>query len=633
MKSFFILLFCCCFTLSYGQKGLRTTNIQAQRKYDAASQALSYDAYERAIAELQGAIKLDPEFAAAYQRIGDVNRILKRYQAAAQAYKKVLEINPEFDQRTYYGLGQSEFYSGNYSEALRHLKKYQAWPNQTEANKLLVSKDIIDCEFSIEAIKKPVVFNPKNLGPEVNSSQGEYLPVVTADEETLIFTRRTNDNEDFFSSKRHNNRWTKATYLSPNINTPTFNEGAQCISPDGMYLFFTGCNRPDGAGKCDIYVCKREGKDWSKPFNLGPQINSRNWESQPSVSANGRTLYFVSDRAGGFGGEDIWKTELQGSGSWSTPVNLGPNINTRYNEYAPFIHHDDNTLYFASDGWPGFGNEDLFFSKKDDAGNFAKSVNIGYPINSPGEEKGLTVSSDGRKAYFSSSMAGGYGGMDIYSFELPQSLRPDLVTYVKGKVIDSDTRETLSANVKITSLKNDIVAFEELTDAETGEFLAIMQAGKTFGLSVEREGYLFHSENFSLTKPNAANKPFQLLIPLKKIKVGGMVVLKNIFFETNKFGLMPESKAELLELINFLELNPTVAIEIGGHTDDVGDDKFNLTLSENRAKTVYDFLVNNKIEAARLTFKGYGETKPVAANTTEDGRQQNRRTEFKIVKQ
>jgi outer membrane protein OmpA-like peptidoglycan-associated protein len=341
----------------------------------------------------------------------------------------------------------------------------------------------------------------------------------------------------------------------------------------------------------------------------------------------------VSTRPGGLGGYDIWKTTLGLNGSWSNPVNLGPGINTPYDEISPFIHHDSNTLYFASNGWPGLGNKDLFMSKMDGSGIFSKPANLGYPINTPQEESGLTVSSDGRTAFFASSIKGGFGGMDIYSFEMPKTARPNLVTYVKGKVFDAKTKEPLDANIKITALKSNEIAFEDVSDFDTGEFLAVMQSGKSFGLSVDKKGYLFHSENFSLEKAGAANQPYQLLVPLKKIEAGGMVILKNIFFETNKFNLLAESKAELQELINFLTQNPTLTIEIGGHTDNVGDEKLNQMLSENRAKSVYNYLIENKIAASRLTYKGFGKTSPVAVNTTDEGRQQNRRTEFKIVKQ
>lgn len=634
MKKALLFLLCFGFTLTYAQKDIKSSNKNAQKQYDTGRASVAYNLYEKALTEFKEAIKLDPRFAAAYQQSGDVNRILKRYDAAKVNYRKVLEIDPDFHPLTFLGLAESEFYTSNYADAIQYFRRYAALPNLSEEKKKNAAKFIADAEFSLEAMKNPVPFKPINMGAAVNTDKEEYLPVVTADEETLIFTRMANNNEDFFTSKKQDNSWKKSLYLSPSINTSTFNEGAQCISPDGMYLFFTGCNRPEGNGRCDIYLSKREGKGWSAPFNLGAPINTPGWESQPSLSADGHTLYFVSTRPGGLGGYDIWKSELKAGGSWSNPVNLGPSVNTPYDEHSPFIHHDDITLYFASNGWPGLGNRDLFISKKDASGNFSKPRNLGFPINTSGEESGLTVSSDGRTAFFASNIKGGFGGMDIYSFELPPSIRPEIVTYVKGKVFDAKTKEPLDANIRITALKTNTIAFEDVSNFETGEFLATMPAaGKSFGLSVDRKGYLFYSENFSLEKPDAANKPYKLSIPLQKIEAGGMVVLKNIFFATNKFELLPESKTELQQLIDFLDVNPTVSIEIGGHTDNVGDEKANQLLSENRAKTVYGYLISNKIPASRLTYKGFGKMNPVAVNTTEDGRQQNRRTEFKIMKQ
>ena len=619
--------------MAYSQKNIKSANKQAQKKYEEGKAALAYTMYEKALEDFKDAIKLDPKFAAAYQQSGDTYKTLKLYEQAKVNYRRVLEIDPEFHSLTFLGLAESELNTGEYSSALQHFKKYASMPGVSEKNKALAAKYIADCEFSVIAINKPVPFNPVNLGAKINTDKDEYLPVVTADEETLIFTRRANDNEDFYLSKKLDNNWNKSVYLSRNINTDIYNEGTQCISPDGMYLFFTGCNRPDGKGSCDIYVCKREGKDWSQPFNLGAPINTQGWESQPSISADGRTLYFASSRPGGLGSYDIWKTELQSGGEWSAPVNLGPNINTPYEDISPFIHPDDQTLYFSSNGWPGFGNKDLFMSRKDDARNFQKPTNLGYPINTFAEESGLMVSSNGRTAYFSSSIKGGFGNMDIYSFVLPQSIRPMTVTYVKGKVFDAKTNEPLDANIKITRLKTNTTAFEDVSDFETGEFLATMPAaGKSFGLSVDKKGYLFYSENFSLEKPEIADKPFKISIPLHKIEVGKMVVLKNIFFATNKFDLLPESKAELQQIISFLNANPTVSIEIGGYTDNVGEEKTNRTLSENRANTVYKFLIVNKVNPSRLTYKGFGESSPLADNSSEEGRQQNRRTEFRIVK-
>ena len=277
MKKTLTILLCCICSVVYGQKNYKSGNKQAQKQYEQAQSSMAYKLYEKAIDELKQAVKNDPGFAAAYQQIAYSYQSLRKYDEAKANYRKVLELDPEFHPATFLGLAESEINTGEYQSALTHLRKYISLPGISADSKKIAAKLIADCEFGVQALKNPVPFNPINLGGGVNTEKEEYLPVVTADEETLIFTRRANDNEDFYMSKNLNNKWERSVYLSQNINTSIFNEGAQCISPDGMYLFFTGCNRPDGNGRCDIYVCKREGKDWSKPFNLGAPINTPGW--------------------------------------------------------------------------------------------------------------------------------------------------------------------------------------------------------------------------------------------------------------------------------------------------------------------------------------------------------------------
>ncbi|MDP3469965.1 MAG: OmpA family protein [Daejeonella sp.] len=628
---FISLLPCVCFA----QKQISSPIKQAQKYYNQANQYLGYKLYDKAINELNQAINLDKNFTAAYQQLGDIYRKSGNYNKALNSYKKVIEIDPEFLPLTYFGIAESELNTGNYDDAHEHFKKYLSYPGLSSESKQRTAKYITDCLFSIEAIKNPVSFKPVNLGPGINSKEEEYLPVITADEKMIIFTRQSNRNEDFFKSIKRDSLWTTAEYLSKEINTYNYNEGAQCISPDGNYLFFTGCNRPDGLGRCDIYISRWEGNGWSKPFNIGAPVNTPGWESQPSISADGRTLYFVSTRNGGYGGYDIWKSDLNHDGSWGLPVNLGPEINTLYDEQSPFIHTDDESLYFSSNGWPGLGNKDLFLSRKvfkdDVQTGWQKPQNLGYPINTFGEESGLSISSNGKLAFFSTNQKGGFGGLDIYSFELPEAMRPNIVTYVKGLVFDKNTKEILDAKVEIINLKDGKAIFDDIADPETGEFLATMMAGKSFGLNVSKEGYLFYSENFT-PNLNMINKPFIIEIPLQKIEIGGLVILNNIFFESGKFNLLPESKTELQQLIRFMKDNPSVSIEIGGHTDDIGDEKSNLELSENRAQTVYNYLVSNHVSATKISYKGYGEALPINDNSNEDNRQNNRRTEFKIIR-
>ena len=633
MKIFLIIL-CLIPSICFSQKQNTSSVKQAQKSYNLANQYLSYRLYDKAIAELNQAVNLDKSFIAAYQQLGDIYRISGNYNKALISYKIVLELNPEFLALTYFGIAESELNTGNYADAHGHFNKYLSYPALSVESKQKAIKYIADCNFSLEAIKKPVVFKPNNLGPGINSKEEEYLPVITADEKMIIFTRQTNRNEDFYKSVKRDSIWSQAEYLSKEINTYNYNEGAQCISPDGNYLFFTGCNRPDGLGRCDIYISRWEGSGWSRPFNIGAPINTPGWESQPSVSADGRTLYFVSTRNGGYGGYDIWKSDLNKDGNWDAPVNLGPEINTSYDEQSPFIHTDDESLYFSSNGWPGLGNKDLFISRKvfqDEIQiGWKKPQNLGYPINTFGEESGLSISSNGKLAFFSTNQKGGFGGLDIYSFELPENMRPNLVTYVKGLVFDINTKEILDAKIEIINLKDGKAIFDDITDPETGEFLATMMAGKSFGLNVSKDGYLFYSQNFT-PDLNSINKPLIIEIPLKKIEIGGLVILNNIFFESGKFNLLPESKIELQQLIRFMRDNPTVSIEIGGHTDDIGDEKSNIELSENRARTVFEYLLSNQIKSNQISYKGYGEELPINDNTTEENRKNNRRTEFKII--
>lgn len=618
----------------FAQKSTTSPIKQAQNAYVQGQSYLSNNQSDKAIIEFKRATELDTNFLAAFQQLGDIYRKIGNYSEATLNYNIILKADPDFYPLTYYYLAESELNTGDYQNALKHFEKYLTIDGISTSSKEKSEKYIIDCKFSLEAIKNPVPFLAKNLGSEINTSEDEYLPAITADEETIIFTRQSNKNEDFYISKKSNNQWNKASYLSNKINTPDYNEGAHNISPDGKYLFFTACNRPDSFGRCDIYLSKKENGEWSEPFNLGEPINTSAWESQPSISADGKTLYFVSTRNGGLGGYDIWSAELSDDGTWTEPQNLGPNINTKYDETSPFIHPDNESLYFSSNGWPGLGNKDLFLSKRintnNQSGNWAKPQNLGYPINTFNEESGLNVSHNGNKAFFSSKKQGGFGKLDIYSFELPQHIKPEHVSYVKGKVFSKVNKEYLSAHILIKDLITGKTVFDDFSENLDGEFLASLVHGKNYALTAEKEGYLFYSHNFLLDN-KIRNEPFNLEIQLQEIEIGNLVVLNNIFFDSNKFDLLPESMIELEQLTQFLKMNPKVSVEIGGHTDNVGDDSSNLTLSKNRAKTVFDYLINHHIAANRLSFKGYGESQAIADNNTEEGRKLNRRTEFKIT--
>lgn len=627
MKYWFLLFFNLICIWGFAQN---SSNRKAQNLYEKAFPYIQKQDYVTALPLMEEAVQLDPQFQTALISLGNIYRIQKNYSKAKDAYLKTININKNVHSDVFYYLAESEFASNDYVNAKQHFEEFLTLDSSEEKTKQ-AKKYILDCVFASEAIKKPVKYAPKNLGENINTSDSEYFPALTADGETLIFTRQINDNEDFWTSSFNNNQWTIAKPLQGKINTARYNEGAQTISPDGKYLFFTGCNRPDGLGRCDIYVSRKEGEDWGEPHNVGAPVNSEYWESQPAISPDGRTLYFVSNRPGGFGGYDIWKSTISDDAKWGPAVNLGADINTAYDENTPFLHADGKTLYFSSAGWPGFGNKDIYYTKLDTNGKWQKPINIGYPINSFENESGLVVSADGNLGLFSSNLVGGFGGQDIYSFGIPDDAKPSKVTYIKGIVKDKDSKKTIESNVQVIDLKTDKTVFDDYTDAQTGEFLAVLPFGSNYLFNISAPGYMFFSDHIEL-KMNDVNKPYQIEVYIEKIKTGANVTLKNIFFDTNKFNLLPESIRELGILIDFLNENEKISIEIQGHTDNVGNDQLNEKLSFNRADAVYNYLIKNGIDAKRLTFKGFGASKPIADNKTELGKKSNRRTSFIITK-
>lgn len=629
MKKLLLTILCVMFICL--AKGQESEIKKAQQNFEYAQKSLQDRDYAAASRSLNDAVLADPSFQLAFIQLGDIQKFKKDFTQAKTNYLKAITINGKTpDPKVYYSLAETELNTGDYENSKKHFTQFKE--NYKGKDQILVSKAdkyLKDCDFSIFAVKKPEKYKPVNLGAAINTANREYLPALTADAQNLIFSRTIDGNEDFYISRKTNKQWQTAVPLSAQINTK-FNEGAQSVSPDGKYLFFTGCNRPDGFGSCDLYVSHKSGNDWDPPFNLGAVVNSSSWDSQPAISPDGSTLYFVSNRPGGLGGYDIWKTVLNSEGDWGQPENLGPDINTPYDEHTPFVHPDGQTLYFSSNGWPGLGNLDIFYSRSAGKGKWGKPVNIGYPINTFNEESGLTVSADGTEGLFSSVLKDGFGDMDIYSFELPAAAKPMQVTYVKGVIRDAATKDFIQAKVQVVNLTTKENNFDDYTSKDNGEFLAVMPLGSPFAFNASADGYLFYSENFELTG-TTADKPYVLDIFLEKLKPGGNVVLKNIFFDTNKFDLLPASLTELANLLGLLQTNPNVAIEIQGHTDNTGNAQDNQKLSLQRAKAVYNYLIANNIDARRLSFNGYAATKPIASNDTDSGRKQNRRTSFMIT--
>jgi outer membrane protein OmpA-like peptidoglycan-associated protein len=458
----------------------------------------------------------------------------------------------------------------------------------------------------------------------------EYLPSQTIDGKQLFFTRRVDTyNEDFFTSNgSRSGTWESSSPVKGSLNTPQ-SEGAMMISQDGKWLVFTGCYRPDSYGGCDLYISYRTASGWSAAANLGAAVNSDQWESQPCLSPDKQELYFASRRTGGYGGSDLYVCKLQDNGKWSAPVNLGPSVNTPADEQCPFIHADNQTLYFTSSYWPGYGDDDLFYVRKQADGNWSQPTNLGYPINTIDREGTLFITADGKTALYAAERKDSYGLLDLYSFELKEKNRPYPTRWVQGKVTDKKTGKGIAATLELTDLSTRQVISKVKTDS-SGNYLLTLPTGRDYAFTVNQKGYLFNSDQYFL-KNGISDSAAQKNIVLQPIEKNAAIVLKNIFFETNRFELSPASVTELDKLVSLLQENPTIKIEIGGHTDNVGKAADNLTLSDHRAKAVVDYLLTKKIDPARLSAKGYGMTQPVADNNTTEGRALNRRTEMKIT--
>ena len=620
---------------------ITTKSKRAEKFYIKALNLTNKRCYIDAETHLKKAIKIDNKFIEAYLLLGDIFHYLKQDEEAIDAYKETINISPDFFPLKYFIIANIELSVGKYEDAKKHYRAYLNYPEISIENQKKCEDNLKNCEFAINAVKNPVPFKPVNIGDSINTKNREYSPTLTADEQTFIFTvsrakdKYTNfqgskEEEDFYISIKNNNVWTKATKMRPPVNSHG-NEGAGSISSDGKTLFFTACNRSDGYGSCDLYYSKQTGDNWTKPVNLGPHINSNKWDSQPCISSDNKTIYFASARNKGKGNMDIWETTLMPDGKWGTPVNLGDIINTKGKEMSPFIHPDGQTLYFASDGHTGMGKMDIFLSRKDKNGNWTKPVNLGYPINTCADENNMIVNTSGEIACFSSDRFGGKGKEDLYQFLLYENIRPQKVTYMKGIVFDSHTKTKIKAKFELMDLETGKTIVQSFSDPVNGEFLICLPTNKNYALNVSKKEYLFYSENFSLKNYHSKISPFLKNIPLKQIKIGETVVLKNIFFETAKYDLKIESKIELEKLIQFLKNNPQIKIELSGHTDNTGKKDYNQNLSENRAKTVYNYLINKNITKQRLSYKGYGDTKPVDTNNTEQGKANNRRTEFKVI--
>lgn len=607
-------------------------NKKAVDTYQKAVELMSYGELKQAIPVLEKAISYDKNFIDAYLSLGGVYGEMKDYTKALQYYEIAKNMDTQYFR--FYNLPYSINLAGTgrFPEALAAVEGFLSSPNLNDRSRKSGEYRKHTYEFAISFArthpKENYQFNPQNMGDNINSSYSEYYPSFTIDDSTFVFTRRGEGiREDFLMSKKTADGYSKAELIKGSLNAEP-SKGGINISQDGLWLIFAGNFPGKGAGDFDLYISYNTESGWSDPINLGPAINTQYWESSPSLSPDKEALYFSSNRPGGYGGKDLYVSYRGKDGQWGKPVNMGPNINTSGDELAPFIHADNNTLYFTSNGLAGYGGTDLYLLRKDESGNWGKPENLGYPINTIENDGSLFIASDGISAFYASDRADSRGGLDLYRFELPAPVRPAKTLYVQGTVSDAKTGKPLPSMVELTNNSNQQTVSKVQTD-ETGFYFVTLPVGRDYTVTVNRKGYLFYSSVYELSKKDA-DSTYVKNIALQPIALNSSVVLHNILFDFNSATLLPVSKVELNNLLELMNQNPQVKILIKGHTDNVGTDARNMELSVQRSKAVADYLIENGIAKDRLSWKGFGATQPVASNDTEAGRAQNRRTEFEI---
>lgn len=601
--------------------------------YEEAINRLQDQQLNKGIALLKSSLSIDSNFVDAYLSLGGVYGQLKKYDSSVYWYRRAFQKDTAYCKIYQLPLSINLAGMGNFAAALETVQHFLAIPGLNEKSRKSGEYRKRCYEFALQFAANQSgnqpVFSPVNLGDSVNTAWSEYYPTVTVTDTLLVFTRRDDHaREDFIESAIHPDGYGRWKTIPGSLNEEP-KKGAISVSQDAEWLLYAA-QLPDQAYRSfDIYLSLSTPQGWSDPLNMGPAINTEFWETAPSLSPDKTTLYFCSNRPGGFGGSDLYVSHRLPNGKWSTAENMGPGVNTAGDEMAPFIHADNQTLYFTSSGWPGYGGSDLFVMKKNTDGKWGAPINLGYPINTIENEGSMAVAADGVTAYYASDRSDSRGGLDIYKFSLPKQAQPHKTLYLKGQVKDKVTGKLLPCLVELIENSQQKSLLKVQTD-ETGNYFVTLPTGNDYTLTVNRKGYLFYSELFELsnTVPDSVYRKDILLQP---IQLNASLTFSNIQFSTNSYVLPESGKIELNKLITLLNENPGIRVEIGGHTDNVGSAENNRILSENRAKAIVQYLQDNKVEAGRLRWKGYGASQPIATNATEDGRALNRRTTCTII--
>ncbi len=596
----------------------------------AKSAKKSKDGYSEIKELLLRSTEEDSAFAEPWLMLGNEAYSKKDYVTMKRAYSKLIELCPDADAIAYYRMGTYLFETKKYAESVPLLKTFLEFAIVDEVK----NKYAETLVFRAKMIANPVPFNPVLL-TGISTADPEYLAIISPDDEYCFFTRRYDETgkgelvprnvEKFMVSKRlPDKEFSKGDPMPPPFNqSVSNNEGGASISKDNRYIYFT---RNDN-GNFDLFYSEFVKDKWSPIINLGDNVNDKKqWDSQPSLASDGKTLYFASYRDSVFGTSDIFKT-VRNNGSFSTAVPLP--FNTNGNEKSPFIHPDNRTIYFSSDSLPGMGGFDIYMCKRDENDKWGQPVNLGYPINTESDEVGFFVSTDGSKGYFASNKLSGAGGYDIYHFDLPEDKRPDKVLFVKGQMKDENNEIPLAAKIELRNLSTSEIYHVDY-DTLTGNYASVVLFDADYIMTVKKEGLAYTSQYFA-KNDTTLNGVFTADLDVKTMEVGGAYTLNDILFTTNSAELNVPSQNIIADFASFLDQNPKVKVAIHGHTDSEGDAARNMKLSTDRANAVYGYLIKKGIDSGRLSFKGFGQTQPRTGNETEEGRAKNRRTEFVII--
>ena len=611
--------------------------------YNQALQAIKTEKYDLAIKKFQESIKLKPDFPDAWFYLGKTYDHLDNLEATIESYRNLEKIKPDYNVSIYYDIAKSYIALDNLRGARIYIKRYlEKLPKTPKTVKQihLAMNRLNYIDISAELRAEPANTSEPTPIRALNSISGDYMPQVNPTGTRLYFTSvrqggfdfkdensaALDYGEDLYYSNLTNDQWSTPELLPQPINSQA-NDFGSSFTGDGQTMVYVRCDEKGALGSCDLYITQLNGSTWSQPQNMGNVVNTKNWESQPTINPDGNRIIFTSRRPGGYGGSDLYMIEKNQLGLWGVPQNLGSIVNTPLSENSPFLAADGKTLYFSSNGHPGMGGADIFYTVFEN-GKWATPKNLGQPINSKGDDTNFSISASG-DGYLASSRLD-ENNFDIFKAILPDELKPKPTVIVQGVVSNSESGQPLSALVLIEDLNSGELIATNKSNAESGEYLVVLPAGRDYSVSANSEGFFFYSQSFELPS-DAKYAEIKNDIALEPIKKGTKVVLNNIFFEIGKAELKPISYVELNKAVTLMKNNKTMVIEVGGHTDSQGADAANLSLSQKRAQSVVEYMVLAGIERERLIAKGYGETVPIADNNTKEGRAENRRTEFVIT--